>query len=189
MNIPRYFSSSQIGFTLVELMVTITMVGILTAFAMPSYRTWIANSRVRTTTEAIQNGLMLAKAQAISQNAKVQFDLTDTSPVVGNVGTVTASVSGKNWIVRTYQATAYTAADFIQGRSVSDGGANTTVAAGQSTFVFTGLGGLSPVPAADVAINVTGTGSSRPLRITVSRGGAIRMCDPSASLTTSPMRC
>jgi type IV fimbrial biogenesis protein FimT len=185
----RHSAFDQSGFTLIELMITITIVSILTLFAMPSYKTWIANSRVRTTTEAIQNGLMLAKGQALAKNAKVQLVLTSSSPDVANVNTVTASTAGSGWMVRVYQTTSFTSADFIQGRSVAEGGVNTTVAAGQSTFVFTGVGGLSPIPAADIAINVSGTGSDRPLRIEVSQGGAIRMCDPSASLTTSAMRC
>lgn len=185
----QHLAPDQTGFTLIELMITITIVSILTLLAMPSYKTWIANSRVRTTTEAIQNGLMLAKAQALAKNAKVQLVLTSSSPVVANVNSVTASTAGSGWMVRVYQTTSFTSADFIQGRSVAEGGVNTTVAADQATFVFTGVGGLSPIPAADIAINVSGTGSDRPLRIEVSKGGAIRMCDPSAALTTSAMRC
>ncbi len=185
----RQFVSDQTGFTLIELMITITIVSILTMLAMPSYKTWIANSRVRTTAESIQNGLMLAKAQALSRNAKVQMVLTSTSPVAANVNTVSANTAGTGWMVRVYQTTTYTAADFIQGRSVAEGGANTTVAAGQSTFVFTGVGGLSPIPNADVAINVSGTGSDRPLRIKISKGGAIRMCDPNTAVTNTSIGC
>lgn len=189
MNTTQHIAPVQAGFTLVELMIAITVLSVLISLAIPNYKTWIANSRVRTTAEAMQNGLMLAKAQALSRNAKVQLVLTSTSPVIANVDSVTATTAGSGWMARVYQATTYTAADFIQGRSVAEGGLNTTVAAGQATFVFTGVGGLSPVPVADIAINVSGAGSDRPLRIVVSKGGAIRMCDPSAALTTSPMRC
>lgn len=194
----RQFASGQAGFTLIELMITITIVSILTLFAMPSYKTWIANSRVRTTTEAIQNGLMLAKAQALSRNAKVQFVLTNTSPVVSQVNNVPntapeGTVSG--WMVRVYQATTYNPADFIQGRSVAEGGVNTTttVSPWTSAFVFNGVGGVftgSPLAIpANTEINVSGTGSDRPLRIKISKGGAIRMCDPNTAVATTSIGC
>lgn len=174
------------------MMMTIAIFGILLAFAMPSYSQWIANTRVRTTTEAIQNGLMLAKAEAIRRNTKAQFILVTGDPTAANVDTITPSIStaGKAWMVRVNQASGtYTSADFIQGRSSAEGSTNTTVAAAQSTFVFTGVGRLSPIPAAAVNINVSGTGASRPLRITISPGGGIRMCDPGLSIATTTMGC
>lgn len=181
---------SSAGFTLIELVITIAILGLLLMQAVPSYQEWIANTRVRTSTDAIQNGLMLAKAEALRRNAKVQLAFTSTEPTAANVNAIVTSTTGTSWVARIYHSTnVYTSADFIQGRGASDGGNNTTVTAGQSTLVFTGIGTLSPVPAADVAINVSGTGATRPLRITVSRAGAIRMCDPGLSIATSPMGC
>ena len=178
------------GFTLIELMVAIAVLGVLLAQAVPSYSKWIANTRVRTTTDAIQNGLILAKAEALRRNTKVQLALTSVDPTVANVNSMTASTTGNAWMARIYRSGGtYTSADFIQGRSGVEGSANTTVSAGQSTFVFTGIGGLSPIPAATVNIDVTGSGASRPLRITIAPGGAIRMCDPALNIATTTMGC
>lgn len=179
------------GFTLIELMVAISIFGLLLALAAPSYSQWIANTRVRTTAEAIQNGLMLAKAEAVRRNTKVQFVLTAGDPIAANANTITASTAGKAWMVRTYQSGGtYTSADFIQGRSSAEGSTNTTVTADQSTFVFTGVGGLSPIPAGTVNISITAsTGTSRTLKVTVAPGGAIRMCDAGLSITTTTMGC
>ena len=178
------------GFSLIELVVAMGILGVLTAAAVPNFSAWIANSRVRTTAESIQNGLMLAKAEAVRRNAKVQFVVTTSAPTVANVNTITPATTGSNWMVRLYRATtAYAATDFIQGRSSAEGGSNTTVVAGQSNFVFSGMARLSPIPAATVNVNVTGTGADRALRITVSQGGAIRMCDPALSIATSTMGC
>jgi type IV fimbrial biogenesis protein FimT len=186
----RHVPSGATGVTLIELMIGVAIITLLVLMAAPSYTQWIANTRVRATTEAIQNGLMLAKGEALKRNAKVQFVLTSDDPVVANVDSLTASTSGAAWMVRIFQAGGtYTDADFIQGRSAAEGGANTAVSAGQSTVVFTGMGGLSPVPAANIAIDVSGTGSNRALRTTIEKGGAIRMCDPALSVATSSVGC
>lgn len=178
------------GYSLVELMVTLAIVAVLMATATPSFSAWLANSRVRTTAESIQNGLMLAKAEAVRRNAKVQFVVTSSAPTAANINSITAATGGTGWMVRMYRsAGVYTASDFIQGRSSAEGGKNVTVAAGQSTFVFSGTARLSPIPAANVSINVTGTNADRPLRITVTQGSAIRMCDPALSIATSTMGC
>lgn len=177
------------GFTLIELMIAITILGIVTAFALPNYSQWIANTRLRTSASGLQNGLMLAKAEAVARNAKVQLVMTNTDPTVANVNTVVASTTGKNWMVRLYHSTGgYVASDFIQGRSNAGDGAS-TVTAGQASFVFTGSGGMSPIPAATVAINVAAVGASRPLRVTLSPGSAIRLCDPGLSIATTTMGC
>lgn len=178
------------GFTLIELVVSVAIAGVLLAAAAPSFSTWIANSRVRTTAESIQNGLMLAKAEAVRRNAKVQFVVTSSAPTVANINAITAATGGTGWLVRVYRANGtYTAADFIQGRSSAEGGTNVTVAAGQSNFIFSGTARLSPIPAASVNINVSGTGADRPLRVTVAQGSAIRMCDPALSIANSTMGC
>lgn len=178
------------GYTMVELVVVVAIAAILAATAALNFSEWIANSRVRTSAESIQNGLMLAKAEAVRRNAKVQFVLTDTVPIVGNVNTITASTSGRSWVVRQYRSTgSYVAGDFIQGRSIAEGGTGTTVTGGQSNFVFTGTARLSPIPGATVSVNVNATGATRPLRITVTQGSAIRMCDPALSIASSAMGC
>lgn len=174
-------------------MITVAIVALLLALAVPSYQQWIANVRIRTTAEAIQNGLMLAKGEAVKRNTKVQFVLTSGDPIIGNVSSITASTTGTAWMVRVFQSGGtYTSADYVQGRNKAEGSQNVTVAAGQSTVIFTGIGGLSPIPAAAIDIDVSGSsgsGANRPLRVTVARGGAIRLCDPAIQLSTSPLGC
>lgn len=184
------------GFSLIELLVAMAIMGLLMAAAIPTFSVWIANSRVRTTAESIQNGLMLAKAEAVRRNAKVQFVMTASAPTVANINTITPATTGSNWLVRLYRAPippaatgVYTATDFIQGRSSAEGGRNTTVVAGQASIVFSGMARLSPIPAATVNVDVDGTGADRELRIAVTQGGAIRMCDPALSIATSTMGC
>lgn len=67
--------ATHAGFTLIEIMVSLAVLAVLVMLAMPSYRVWIANSRVRSTSESIQNGLRLARNQAVDLAQPVRFEL------------------------------------------------------------------------------------------------------------------
>jgi type IV fimbrial biogenesis protein FimT len=187
---------SKRGFTLIELMIVLVILGALIAAATPGFTKWIANTKVRTTAESIQNALMQAKSEAISTNRKVQFVLTTAEPIATSVP-ATGTNTGRNWIIQAVAQGGTTFDQFIQGRSLGDGGNQVLINSGsaatgctrQATIVFTGLGIVSPVPAGMLCIDVSSTSSDRPLRITVSRGGAIRMCDPALSISTYTMGC
>jgi type IV fimbrial biogenesis protein FimT len=67
------------GVTLIELAVVLAVVAILFAQAAPSFSAWIHNSQVRTAAESIQNGMQLARAEAIRRNRSVMFWLTSAA--------------------------------------------------------------------------------------------------------------
>jgi len=182
--------NAQRGFSLIELMVGIVILGVLMATAVPRFSDWLRNARVRTSAEAMQNGLQLARAEAVRRNATVRFQLVNTID-----DTCALDTAGPHWVVsmdnpagQCASAPSDTAAPrIIQVRNRAEGSIQTLVAAGQSALVFNGLGRLTPVPAANVAIDVSSTaggtcvasgGSVRCLRVLVSVGGQIRMCDP-----------
>ncbi len=56
------------GFTLVELMVTVAIVAILSAIALPSFSTSIRNSRLATTTNEFIGAVNLARSEALKSN-------------------------------------------------------------------------------------------------------------------------
>lgn len=179
------------GVTLIELLIGLTILGILLMLAMPSYSTWIQNTKIRAATESLQAGLQLARAEGVRRNAQVELVLTDSLPLPADVGVIVPSAAGRNWVVRVFQAGGvYSAADFIEGKSVAEGGgAGLLVAAGASNFRFNGVGRPMPTPAATLVIDITNpSGGNRPLRVTVSRGGVIRMCDPALS-APNPQAC
>ncbi|EXI68727.1 MAG: Verru_Chthon cassette protein D [Candidatus Accumulibacter adjunctus] len=178
------------GFSLIELIVGIVILGVLMAMAVPRFSDWLRNARIRSSAEAIQNGLQLARAEAVRRNATVRFQLVSAID-----DTCALATTGPHWVVsmdnpagQCATAPSDTAAPrIIQMRNRAEGSQQTQVAAGQSAFVFNGLGRLIPVPAANVAIDVSSTtggtcvasgGSLRCLRLVVSVGGQIRMCDP-----------
>ncbi len=61
-------SRHQQGFTLMELMVTIGMVGIVMALAVPGMRAFIQNERLTSTTNTLLADLMLARSKAVERN-------------------------------------------------------------------------------------------------------------------------
>jgi type IV fimbrial biogenesis protein FimT len=59
------------GFTIVEMMITITVLGILAMVALPSLQGLIANQRVRNVTTDLMASLAFARSEAIKRNAQV----------------------------------------------------------------------------------------------------------------------
>ena len=180
--------------SLIELMVGIAILAMLLTFAAPSLSAWIQGTHIRTAAEAVQNGLMLARAEAVQRNSKVCFQLTSTLD-----GSAALSTSGTNWVVSLDEPTGacdsapsdLTAARIVQTRPGTEGSRNALVAAGQSVFTFNGLGRrVTPaVASGDISIDIsnpvggacvadTTPGPMHCLRIVVTTGGQVRMCDP-----------
>jgi len=61
----------QRGFTLIELMVTISVAAILLGIAVPSYNHLMQSNRASTTANRLLSTLMLARSEAIQRNQRV----------------------------------------------------------------------------------------------------------------------
>jgi type IV fimbrial biogenesis protein FimT len=190
------------GFSLIELMVGIAIFAILIMMGLPTFAAWLQSSQIRTASDAVQNGLQVARAEAVRRNTLVRFQLTDTT---GN--SCAASTSGTNWVVSLdnpagacattpWDDVGAPAVRILQVRAGTDGTRNAVVAASQATVIFNGLGRVTPVPAADITIDITNptggacaaAGPMRCLRVVVSGGGQVRLCDP-ALASTDPRGC
>jgi type IV fimbrial biogenesis protein FimT len=194
------------GVTLIELAVVLAVVAILFAQAAPSFSAWIHNSQVRTAAESIQNGMQLARAEAIRRNRSVMFWLTSAAtppqadwlvgcarPPAGapSVPEAAGDCPGSDttagptyWIQRQAAADQQTALPQVT---------ITPVLANNVTFNSLGMvtlnvDGSAPITRIDVTDPSIPTASARPLRVTVS-GGQIRMCDPNLSPTADPRGC
>ena len=63
------------GFTLIELMIAVTVLVRPGEVGFPSFQQMLRNSEIRVAAESVANGLQRARAEAVSRNAKVQFVL------------------------------------------------------------------------------------------------------------------
>jgi type IV fimbrial biogenesis protein FimT len=166
---------SQRGFTLVEILISITVLALLMMIGIPSFSVFIQNSRTRAAADATLNGLQITRNEAIRRNQCVQLKL----------------VNQTGWAIST-------CADpdtVLQTRSASEGTYNVvaTVTPGDSdTISFNGLGrvvapnpsdGSAPFTQVQVNNSTLSTADDRKLRIVIPAGGSIRMCDPAVAST------
>lgn len=165
------------GFTLVEMMVTIAIVGLLLVLGVPTLRGVIENTRIRTAAESWQYGLSLARNEAVRRNVLVQF---------------VSSASG--WVVSTMDNTV------LHSGSGQEGAVNLAVAItpnNATRVTYNAFGRVvdpnpdlsPPITAVDIeSANPPGLSSYRPLRLQLLAGGVSRLCDP-ALATTDPRAC
>ena len=185
------------GFTLVELLVTVTVLGIVLMLGLPNISAWLHNTQIRNSAEAMVSGLQLARAEALRRNRAVRFNLVDALDASCNL-----AAAGPNWVVsmadpatKCNAATSDIVDPFIlQKRSSQEGSQNAAVNASASSVTFNGLGSANG--AVQIAVsNPNGgacqlaAGPMRCLQVNVSASGSVRMCDPAVTDAADPRRC
>jgi prepilin-type N-terminal cleavage/methylation domain-containing protein len=85
---------NSMGFTLVELMITVVIAAILLGLGLTSIRYMLISARTKSTADSILAGLQLARAEAIRRNAPVRFQLLNTMD-----DACVASATGQVWAV------------------------------------------------------------------------------------------
>jgi len=191
------YPKSLAGVTLIELMIAVAIVGILLMAGMPEASNWIQNTKIRTASESISNGLQLARAEAVRRNTQVEFVLTSTVPIAANTPALAPATSGPYWVVRKFQTGVYTAVDFVQGGGNEVTASSAVVSGSGDNVVFDGLG-RTDLAAGALTIQVTNptggvcvavSGPMRCLNVVVQPGGQIRMCDPAIATAGDTRKC
>lgn len=67
------YKKSKNGFTLIEMMVTIAIVGIFASIALPSFSSLIKSNRISTGTNELVSNLLLAKSEALKRSQTVSL--------------------------------------------------------------------------------------------------------------------
>jgi type IV fimbrial biogenesis protein FimT len=172
------------GFTLIEMMIAVTIAAILLVVGVPTMRGVIENTRIRTVTESLNYGLSLARNEAVRLNTEVEFVTAPTGwqvqrrdPVNAGAFIVLHQASGKEATTDLLVTPEPADADRITfnslGRMV-----NASLSDGSAPFSQIDVESERP----------SGISGYRPLRIQILAGGMTRVCDPAVT-TSDPRTC
>lgn len=206
---------AQRGFTIIEVMISLLVLGILLALGAPSFGEWLQNQQIRAATEATLNGLQLARAAAVQRNVPVRFqfvtDLTSGCSVTNSAVSWVVSMADPAGACDAAPDTTGLpnppAPGIIQIHSSAEGTPNVVVtpvyvpqppgaSTPATTVTFSALGsvvnpnadGSFPIVKIDFTNPRVAAGAARPLRVVITTGGSIRMCDPAVT-GTDPRAC
>lgn len=174
------------GVTLIELMIGIAILSVLLGIAVPSFRTWVQNGKVRTAAESIQNGLQIARVEAIQRNRPVQFDVRDEG--AGGAWTVCIQPEPAGACPEPDDAST------IQSRTGDEGSSAAVTVEFEDEdvpIVFNAAGRLRrPEGGTEFLVDtsVLDAVESRELRIIVSPSGSIRICEASFPADSTDLR-
>lgn len=82
------------GFTLVEIIVVLVILGIFAVMAVPSFHEMVASNHVRSASEQLRTALLLAREEAVKRNGSVTLTCTSSNCLSGwtvTAGTTTLS--------------------------------------------------------------------------------------------------
>jgi type IV fimbrial biogenesis protein FimT len=171
------------GFTLIELMIALSIFAILVFLALPMYAQFMGNSQIRNAAENSLTGVRLAQAAAIKGNSRAKF-----------------VIDANGWSVYAWNDEI---ADFAlaptQSYLFAEGASHTTNAPtppGATMVTFDGLGRVflnADATASLTRIDFTNPSVTNPrnLRVMISGIGGntgIKLCDPDPGVDTSDPR-
>ena len=149
------------GFTLLEFIAVISVMGIIAALAVPSFSTLIQNNRLKSASEQVYQKLQYARSEAIKQNQDVYLSF----------------LAGSNWCIGLATAPACScslttncnlgqinASDFPSINLTTNGFTTTNI-------TFNKLYG-APDASGDFKLNI----SSRSIDISINEMGRVRIC-------------
>jgi type IV fimbrial biogenesis protein FimT len=170
------------GFSLIEIAIALAIVSVLVVLSTPAITDFLVNSRIRSSAEAIANGLRQARMEAVKRNTAVQF------------------VLGANDIsIRDCQGDPVCAAPLVVYNETIGDSSNTQrvpTPAGATTVTWSALGVYLPtnpdasLPIQRIDINSPVITTETPLRVVAdpAAGVGIRMCNPKFALP-DPIGC
>ena len=183
------------GFSLIEMMVVLTILVMLLLAGAGTFGEWIANGKVRSVAEDLANGLRIAQSESMRRNRVVAFAITSATLALN----AKPSTSGVNWYLEALARTSddSTTATYIQGSNYGTQ-SGVTIAGSAGLVCFGPLGNQVDLSTTST-INVIGTAcaagsqsytvshssANKSLKVLLSAGGQVRVCDTAKTLSSS----
>lgn len=151
------------GFTLIELMIAVAIVGILASLAVPSFSKMIERNRLKEAVESLKSDLMFARTEAIKQSTNIQVSL---------------AIDGSSWCYGidddNTACDCSTAGDCVL-KTIDGSQFKGTALDADDNFTFDFRRGTS------FAGGSTLSTSNYSARVRVSNGGRVRVCSPDST--------
>ena len=177
----------QRGFTMVELMITVALIGIISAVVIPGYRTFIAQLQINNTANLVHSAAQSARSEAIKINGRVslvrsgttnQWCLIDRTVDILSTTCDTSSNTLENGIIKKF-------IDPSQTTTL------TILPAGANQITYNSLGQIinnvdNSAPITSVAVTLTDV-ENKEMRVQLDTG-KVRLCDPNKP-TGDPQKC
>lgn len=188
------------GFSIIEVMVALGIIAILLMFVAPDAATWIQNTRLRSSAEAVASCLQTARLEAIKRNTVVSCQMTDPVSSAWNV----CLYDQVNNVCLTTAGAVLASRGASEDGGITAFGLDTTMSSSASALAvgynmpgaatFDSFGRLfTNAPNNAMRVDVRNPtlpyADERRLTIYITLGGQIRMCDPKLSKATNPMGC
>ena len=184
------------GVTLLETLFCLALVAILMFYAIPDFSAWIANSRLRTAAESIQDGLRFARGEAVRQNTPVRFQLTSATSdwVVCVPATPLATDCNGGTVLESHSGIEGVAGIAVGGWTTNGnpyGAPSVTGTPNGVTFnTLGGAGAAGDLTRVDVTNPNMVAANMRWMAVNITPSGQVAMCDPSPLLAaTNPIHC
>ena len=180
------------GLTLLEMMVSLAILAIVLAVAIPSMQSWVQNQRLYNLSESLLNGIKTAQMEAVKSNMPVTFWMVSSL----NADCSLYASGSPSWIVGTQanlpegvtNPTNECSENFIQKNEgiKSDGVAISITPNNANCLAFNGFGQVFNTGATCAtqitSIDLSVADTNRKIRITLT-GGAIGTCNPDIAST------
>lgn len=152
----RTFRAALCGFTLIELVVAIAVLGILAVVAAPAVGEYLATQRLKGAAEELQTDLQFARMESVQKNAPTTVTLSSTGYTIAQ-GAATI-------------------------KAVTLGGGSTISGGAAMVATFDQVRAMADINIDPANVIVANSGTSRTLRVSLSPMGRVSICSPSGAV-------